>query len=112
MDKQAGSTSVRGYRPALAQRLGLILLLTGTLPVANAQIVQTPASEEQRRRNQTEALERQRQLQAPRIVLPTAAPFDAVSPLTIPTESPCFTLHRFALDVPPQLSRSHQLAGA
>ena|SRR5438105_15946360 len=102
MDKQAGSTSVRDYRPALAQRLGLLLLFAGAMPVVNAQIAQTPASEEQRRH----------QLQAPDVVLPGTAQLDAVSPLAVPAELHCSTLHRFAPYVPRQLSRARQLDGA
>src|SRR5437868_6577047 len=116
MKKQTGFTSVCQHRPALARRLGLLLLLTGAFPAANAQILQTPASEEQRRRSQAEALERQRRLLAPHVTLqpaaPVAATVEADNTLTLPTESPCDTLHRFALEVPPRLSRVHQLAGA
>jgi len=112
MNNPAASAGARINRLALVQRFGFILLLTGTTPAVHAQTAQTPDSEEQRRRSQTEALERQRQLQAPNVELQSTTPVETPDTLALPTEYPCFPLHQFALDVPRQLSPANQLAGA
>ncbi|MEM4987501.1 ShlB/FhaC/HecB family hemolysin secretion/activation protein [Collimonas sp. H4R21] len=95
-----------------AKGVSLALLLVGAMPIAHAQSVQTPDSEEQRRRSQAEAQERQRQLQAPNVNLQSAAPVEEIDSLALPTESPCFTIHQFVLDVPAQLSPAIRAAGA
>nr|WP_246542367.1 ShlB/FhaC/HecB family hemolysin secretion/activation protein [Collimonas antrihumi] len=82
-------------------------------PVNRAEVIQTPASEELRRRSQAEALERQQQLQAPKVDLQqTAAPLEAADTLTLPTESPCFAIQQFTLEVPNQLPEVIHAAGA
>ncbi|WP_230427492.1 ShlB/FhaC/HecB family hemolysin secretion/activation protein [Collimonas humicola] len=78
----------------------------------SAEVIQTPASEEQRRRSQAEAQERQRQQQAPNVNLQGAVPAEAADTLTLPAESPCFTIQQFVLDVPGQLPPEIRLAGA
>lgn len=95
-----------------AKGVSLALLLVGTMSIAHAQSVQTPESEEQRRRSQAEAQERQRQLQAPNVNLQSAAPVEEINSLALPTESPCFAIHQFILDVPAQLSPAIRAAGA
>ncbi|AMO94015.1 hemolysin secretion/activation ShlB/FhaC/HecB family protein [Collimonas fungivorans] len=90
----------------------MILLLVSVLPVVRAQTVQTPDSEEQRRRSQAEAQERQRQLLAPNVNLQGAAPAKDMDSLVLPAESPCFTIHQFVLDVPAQLSPAVRAIGA
>jgi hemolysin activation/secretion protein len=92
--------------------IGLAVLLAGGIAAAHAQTVQTTDSEEQRRRSQAEALERQRQLQAPNVDLQGGAPVQAADTLALPTESPCFPIQRFVLDVPGQLSPAIRAAGA
>jgi hemolysin activation/secretion protein len=74
------------------------------LPNAYSQVIQTPASEEQRRRAQVEEQERQRLLQEPRVELPTEAQKGLSETLTLPSETPCFSLHQITLQVPPQVS--------
>lgn len=95
--------------------IGLFLLFTGAFSDANSQSIQTPASEEQRRRSQLEAAERVRQLQAPNVVLPTAVATGSLADihsLTLPDESPCFQMNQFELVVPLQLSPAAHVAGA
>ncbi|WP_228124798.1 ShlB/FhaC/HecB family hemolysin secretion/activation protein [Glaciimonas soli] len=113
--------------PAVLKGVGLALLLTGAMRESRAQMVplpdleelrrldpsvQTPASEEQRRRSQTDAQERQRQLQAPNVSLEELAAAEALDGLHLPSESPCFTIHQFALEVPPALSPAIRALGA
>jgi hemolysin activation/secretion protein len=95
-----------------AKGVSLALLLVGAMSIVHAQSVQTPDSEEQRRRSQAEAQERQRQLQAPNVNLQSAAPVEEIDSLALPTESPCFAIHQFILDVPAQLSPAIRAAGA
>ena len=117
---------------ALVRYLVFILLLNGAISLVNAQVIQNPAiqeqrrrnpvkaqelqtfaNEEQRRRSQAEAQERQRQLQAPNVDLQTPAPAEeAASSLVLPTESPCFAIRQLVLDVPAQLPPAMRLAGA
>ncbi len=107
----------------ISQSIAPTLLFAGLLSNAHSQTA-PPITEEQRRRaaedaaqqeqlrrSQTEALQRQRQLQAPNVDLQNAASA-ALHTLTLPSKSPCFTIHQFVLAVPPQLSSAAQLAGA
>lgn len=94
-----------------AKGIGCTLLLASMLHDGRAQSMQTPAQQEQRHRSQAEALERQRQLQAPKVDLQSAMPV-AVDTLALPAESPCFSIQRLVLDVPRQLAPARQLAGA
>ncbi|MFJ2990943.1 ShlB/FhaC/HecB family hemolysin secretion/activation protein [Collimonas sp. NPDC087041] len=111
----------------LAKHIGLTLLLAGTAHNSGAQTaalpdleelrrrdpsVQTPSSEEQRRRNQADLQERQRQLKAPNVSLEDKAAAEALEGLSVPSESPCFTTHQFVLEVPPQLSPAVHALGA
>src|ERR1700726_2978157 len=117
---------------ALVRYFVFILLLNGAISLVNAQVIQNPAiqeqrrrnpvkaqelqtfaNEEQRRRSQAEAQERQRQLQAPNVDLQTTVPAEeAASSLVLPTESPCFTIQQLVLDVPAQIPPAIRLAGA
>ncbi|MFC5474729.1 ShlB/FhaC/HecB family hemolysin secretion/activation protein [Paraherbaspirillum soli] len=97
----------------MRKEIVLGLLLGGALHGAAAQTVQTPASEEQRRRNQAEAEQRQRQQQEPNVDLQGQAPAAAeADTLTLPAETPCFTLQQFVLEVPSQLPARNRAAGA
>ncbi|MDP5008644.1 MAG: ShlB/FhaC/HecB family hemolysin secretion/activation protein, partial [Glaciimonas sp.] len=99
----------------VAHSIASLLLLAGAASHAHSQAIQTPASEEQRRRAQAEAVERARQLQAPNVALPTPAatvPVEDMHSLTLATESPCFEIQPFVLAVPSQLSPAAQAAGA
>ncbi|MGS0743147.1 ShlB/FhaC/HecB family hemolysin secretion/activation protein [Glaciimonas sp. GG7] len=101
----------------------ILLLLSGAFFTAanasqraqeEAQVIQTPASEEQRRRTQAEAFARQRALQAPNVDLGPASTDtpDAADTLALPTDAECFTVQQFVLDVPTQLPPANQAAGA
>lgn len=103
------------------QSIGTVLLLSGISTQIHSQTIspvtafQTPASEEQRRRSQAEAWERQQQLQAPRVNLESDAAEEkkeTFTASTLPTESPCFTIQLLVLQVPSQLPPALQLAGA
>lgn len=101
------------HRSSLSHRLALVVLLVGTLPVAHGQAVQITDNEELRRRSQVEAQERQRQLQAPNVNLQQVQiPAEAIDSLTLPSESPCFRVHQYILDVPRQLPSAMRAAGA
>lgn len=94
--------------------IGCTLLLASMLHDGHALSLQTLPGEqqEQRRRSQAEALERQRQLQAPKVDLQSAIPSEAADTLALAAESPCFPIQQFVLDVPRQLSPASRLAGA
>ena len=111
-------------RPA-AFSLTASLLFTFSIVVfgsqtAQAEALQTSSTEEQRRRSQAEALSRQRALQLPKVDLDALAPFvsgavennNDPNLLSLPVESPCFTVAQFVLRVPQSLSPVMQLAGA
>jgi hemolysin activation/secretion protein len=89
-----------------------LLVFCLSLPNAYSQVIQTPASEEQRRRAQVEEQERQRLLQEPRVELPTEAQKGLSETLTLPTETPCFSLHQITLQVSSQLSDHAKQLGA
>lgn len=73
--------------------------------------VETTDSEELRNRARQEALERERQQQAPSVNLQGAVP--KVEPFQLPAaETPCFTVHNFVLEVPSQLSPAARRYGA
>jgi len=82
------------------------------LPNAYSQVIQTPDSEEQRRRAQTEAQERQRLLQEPRVELTAEVPKESPEAVTLPAETPCFPLHQITLQVSAQLSDNAKHLGA
>jgi hemolysin activation/secretion protein len=85
-------------------------LFGALLPNANSQVIQTPATEEQRRRAQVEAEERQRLLNEPKVEL--SAGVQADTSLTLPSETPCFPLHQITLQVSNQLSDHAKQLGA
>ncbi|HEY6018971.1 MAG TPA: ShlB/FhaC/HecB family hemolysin secretion/activation protein [Candidatus Paceibacterota bacterium] len=76
----------------------------------HAQSNETPDTLEQRNRTKEEASERERQQKAPRVDL--QGEIKPPAELTLPTESPCFKIDRFVLDVPAQLPASTRLLGA
>lgn len=83
-----------------------------SLPNAYSQVIQTPDSDEQRRRAQAEAQERQRLLQQPNVELPTGAQKELLDTLTLPKETPCFSLNQITLAVSPQLPDQTKRLGA
>lgn len=79
---------------------------------AYSQIIQTPASEEQRRRAQAQAQERQRLAQEPRLESPADLQKESSAIMTLPTETPCFALHQLRLQPSSQLSVRAKLLSA
>ena len=127
MGKYTLSNQGGGRVSALTRGAGISLLLATAMHGSLAQTiqppdlealrrrdpsVQTPSSEEQRRRSQSELQERQRQLQAPNVSLEDKAAAEALDGLSLPSETPCFSIHQFVLEVPPQLSPAIRAAGA
>ena len=127
MGKYTLSNQGGGKVSALARGTGVSLVLATAMHGSLAQTiqppdleelrrrdpsVQTPSSEEQRRRSQGELQERQRLLQAPNVSLEDKAAAEALEGLSLPSETPCFAIHQFVLEVPPQLSAASRAAGA
>lgn len=79
--------------------------------VLRAQTTGTLDAEEQRRRAQQQAVERQRQLQAPRIDLEQAPQPKAIDDGHVPVESPCFKVDQLTLEIPAGLSKAVERAG-
>ncbi|MQR00965.1 hypothetical protein [Glaciimonas soli] len=102
----------KGKLVGFAKGMGMALLWASALPTSHAQTAQTTGSEELRRRNQADTLERQRQQQAPNVDLQSQALAEAADTPALPSESPCFPIQRFALEIPSQLSPAIRLAGA
>jgi hemolysin activation/secretion protein len=71
----------------------------------------TQDTEEQRRRAQEDALERQRRLQAPNVNLQQAPAPGAVDDGRVPAESPCFKIDDIALEIPAGLGEVVTAAG-
>ncbi|MEJ0002751.1 MAG: ShlB/FhaC/HecB family hemolysin secretion/activation protein [Pararobbsia sp.] len=88
------------------------MLASALSPVAHAQTSSVLDTEEQRRRAQEQAIERQRQEQAPIVNLQQAPPPEVVDDGRVPVESPCFKLDTITLAVPDGLSDTVEVAGA
>ncbi|AIY40130.1 Channel-forming transporter/cytolysins activator of TpsB family [Collimonas arenae] len=112
MGQEFSSDKGRARLSGLAKSVGSLVLLAGALHNGSAQTVQTSDSEEQRRRSQAEAQERQRLLQAPNVNLQEKVVPDTADSLALPSETPCFPIHQFVLDVPSQLPPAIRAAGA
>jgi len=92
-------------------RLCAALFAASHVFVAYAQTVNPLGEEEQRRRTQEQAIERERTLKAPNVVLqPTER--TTKDDGKAPAETPCFTIDRLTLAVPPGLSDVVEAAGA
>lgn len=76
-----------------------------------AQTVETADTADQRNRSKEEAIERERQQQAPRVELQGRAAKPAAA-LALPEESPCFKIDQFVLEVPSQLPATSRQLGA
>ncbi len=98
--------------------LGAIGLLMSSLPVGV--FAQTPPTQsaataaanteqEQRLRQQQQAREREQAVQAPAVRAQQAAPAEYPE---LPTETPCFRIDRFALEVPQDLPEAARTKGA
>lgn len=101
---------VRG-RGRVASYLYGVLLAMAVVQSAHAQTSTTLDTEEQRRRAQQQAIERDRQAQAPRVDLETKPAAAAIDDGRVPVETPCFKLERIGLEMPKGLSDSVQAAG-
>ena len=88
----------------------LLLALAANFPSAFSQVLQTPDSEEQRRRAFAEEVERKRQAHAPNVALPTGAAAPEMEP-GLPAEAPCFLLRHLTLTPAPQLSGRNKFTG-
>lgn len=73
--------------------------------------IETTDSEELRNRTRQEALERERQQQAPSVNLQSEMPKEAPAQFPV-SETPCFTVQHFVLEVPAKLPPSTQRIGA
>ncbi|WP_052426850.1 hypothetical protein [Paraburkholderia terrae] len=87
------------------------LLAASSVHVAHAQVADTLGEQEQRRRAQEQAIERERTLQAPKVALQAAARPE-IDDGKLPVETPCFRLDELTLEVPPGLSETVEAAGA
>ncbi|BDC44378.1 ShlB/FhaC/HecB family hemolysin secretion/activation protein [Paraburkholderia terrae] len=87
------------------------LLAASSVHVAHAQVADTLGEQEQRRRAQQQAIERERTLQAPKVELQAAARPE-IDDGKLPVETPCFRLDELTLEVPPGLSETVEAAGA
>lgn len=79
--------------------------------VAHAQTANTLGEQEQRRRAQEQATQREQQLQAPKVELQSASRPEADDG-SVPPESPCFKLDALTIEVPKGLSPLVEAAGA
>ncbi|MCD6027638.1 MAG: Hemolysin activator protein precursor [Solimicrobium sp.] len=81
------------------------------LPVSYSQVIQTPDQEEQRRRAQAEAQDRQRLFQEPKVNFTAEAVVENNS-FNLPVDAHCFPLHQITLQSPSQLSELTKRIGA
>lgn len=87
------------------------LVAMALVPSVHAQTSTTLDTEEQRRRAQQQAIERERQTQAPRVDLETKPPAAAIDDGRVPAETPCFKVAQIGLQMPKGLSDSVHAAG-
>jgi hemolysin activation/secretion protein len=87
------------------------LLAASHVYVARAQSVNPLGEQEQRRRVQEQAIERERAINAPKVALQPVER-SAVDDGKVPVETPCFKVDELTLEVPPGLSDSVESAGA
>lgn len=78
---------------------------------AQSQAANTLGEQEQRRRAQEQAIERERAARAPNVEL-QPAPARVEDDGKVPAESPCFVIDELSLEVPPGLSKAVETAGA
>jgi hemolysin activation/secretion protein len=112
---RARVTKIAGFASQLKQReltrLCGVLIAASCAHIAHAQAVDPLAEQEQRRRAQEQAIERERTLQAPNVELQPAA-IPEIDDGKLPAETPCFKLDELTLEVPPGLSDTVEAAGA
>jgi hemolysin activation/secretion protein len=89
----------------------VVLLSASHVYVAHAQAADPLSEQEQRRRTQEQAIERERAINAPNVALqPEEHP--AEDDGKVPIEASCFKVNELTLEVPPGLSDSVESAGA
>ncbi|MDN7893876.1 ShlB/FhaC/HecB family hemolysin secretion/activation protein [Burkholderia cepacia] len=86
-----------------------VLLASAGVAAQSASPSTLPASNDQRAREQEEARERERTVSAPAV---RSSVTERVAFPSLPTESPCFRIDRFALDVPDSLPDTVKAQGA
>jgi hemolysin activation/secretion protein len=88
-----------------------MLLAIALTPGAHAQTSTTLDTEEQRRRAQQQAIEREQQAKAPRVNLESAKPAAERDDGRVPVETPCFKVEQIGLEMPKGLGESVRSAG-
>ena len=88
-----------------------VLLAAAFIPTAHAQASATLGAEEQRRRVQQQAIDRERQAQAPHVQLEAKRSAAAVDDGRVPIETPCFKVERIGLEMPKGLGAAVRTAG-
>ena len=87
----------------------MLLLVLGSASLHVGAAVETTDTEELRNRARQEALERERQQQAPSVNLQPEIP--KVVPFKLPVEAPCFIVRNFVFEIPSQLPPEAHRAG-
>lgn len=88
-----------------------VLLAASYVHPAHAKVAAPLGEQEQRRRAQEQAIERERALEAPNVELQSAAGVETDDG-KVPVETPCFQIDKLTLQVPPGLSETVEAAGA
>ncbi|WP_186148216.1 ShlB/FhaC/HecB family hemolysin secretion/activation protein [Burkholderia gladioli] len=109
-DAWAGRRAHRGMSRRLVSFAGAIWAALH-LALASAQSSDPLAEQEQRRRAQEQAIERERAANAPNVALQPAERA-ALDDGKLPDESPCFRIDELALEVPRGLAEDVEVAGA
>lgn len=86
------------------------MVLLGVFNAGFAQAAEVAGNEEQRRRARAEATQREQLRNEPKVVLQDQV--EIPDSFALPTDSPCFTVEGFVLQVPEQLPPLAQAAGA
>ncbi len=98
-------------RGRLASYVYGVLLTVVLIPAAYAQTSATFDLEEQRQRAQQQAIDRERQAQAPRVDLESKQPAAAIDNGRVPDEFPCFKVEHIGIELPSGLSDLVRAAG-
>lgn len=88
-----------------------VLLAAFCVHLAHAQAAAPLGEQEQRRRAQEQAIERERALEAPNVELQSSVGVE-IDDGKVPVETPCFQVGKLTLQVPPGLSEAVEAAGA
>ncbi|MBK4737691.1 ShlB/FhaC/HecB family protein [Noviherbaspirillum pedocola] len=109
---QQHKTTPPGHCRFTAFAFAAIVSLACIAGSVRAQSLATPDSEEQRRRSQAEAGERERLRQAPNVDLQQDQPPEPDDNAALPASSPCFSIARIRIKTPSRLPPSIRAAGA